>query len=290
VRTSGNPNLDHERALALSAGFIWTVIDELNLLAEFWQFAYKDRIGREDPHQKIDGWLAAMASRGGAPVLDYPGVIVDPTTGSVSEIQVSQQNTRGTTLTNGFDFGATVHLNGKTFGGSADAWGTISIGAQGTYTLSYDLPRNAVLPTVIDQGIIKCSGTSSTSSCSVLGNRNSSNIAPPLPRLRANFPISWSYKGHAVSFIGRYLGSVEDDSDAGRAGNFRGHIAAFFTMDLQYGYTIKDWIGEDVTVRIGVINLADADPPIVTTETTGYDPLLHDPRGRLVYAKLISKF
>jgi iron complex outermembrane receptor protein len=290
VRTSGNPSLNHERSVAMSGGLVWTPVDELNLLAEFWHFQYKDRIGRQDPRQRIDAWLAEQASRGGGPVLDFPGVVVDPRTGAVSEIQVSQQNTQGTTLTNGFDFGLTVNLSGKTFGGSADAWGTLSFGAQGTYTLTYDLPRNAVLPAVIDQGIVQCNGSSATSSCNVLGNRNSNNIAPPVPRLRANFPVSWQYGGHAASFIARYIGALADDSDAGRAGNFRGQIAPFFTMDLQYAYTFKDWIGETTTLRVGVINLVDSDPPVVRTETTGYEPMLHDPRGRVLYAKLITKF
>ncbi|MET0388984.1 MAG: TonB-dependent receptor, partial [Polyangiales bacterium] len=290
VRTSGNPSLNHERSIAVSAGLVWTPIDELTLLGEFWHFQYKDRIGRQDPRQRIDGWLAEMASRGGAPVLDFPGVIVDPSTGSVSEIQVMQQNTRGTTRTNGIDFGATLNLSGKTFGGTVDDWGTLSVGAQGTYTLTYDLPRNAVLSAVIDQGIIECNGSSPTASCSVLGNRNSNNIAPPLPRLRVNLPVSWLYGGHALSFIARYLGPLADDSDAGRSGNFRGEIDAFFTMDLQYSYTFENWIGEATTLRVGVVNVADTDPPVVTTETTGYEPMLHDPRGRVVYAKLITKF
>jgi iron complex outermembrane receptor protein len=290
IRTNGNPNLDNERALALSAGVVWTLIDELNLLGDFWYYQYKDRIGPEDPAQKVAAWQAAMASQGGACVTDSPGVVVNGSTCTVKEIDITQRNTRGTTLTNGFDFGLTVNLTGKTFGGSAEDWGTISVGAQGTYTLTYDLPRNAVLDPVIAQGIVKCDGTSPTSSCNVAGNRNSNNIAPPVPRLRANFPISWLYRGHTVGFIAHYTSPLDDDNDSGRAGNYAGHINPFFTMDVQYGYTVKDWIGESLTIRVGIINLADQAPPAVTSERWGYEPLLYDPRGRLLYAKLTAKF
>jgi outer membrane receptor protein involved in Fe transport len=203
---------------------------------------------------------------------------------------VSQQNTPGSTVTDGFDFGLTVNLTGKTFGGSVDDWGVLSLGAEGTYTLTYDLPRNAVLPAVIEQGIVKCDGTSPESACSVVGNRNSSNIAPPVPRLRANFPVNWLYKGHAVTFIAHYISPLQDDNDSGRPGNYAGNIRASFTMDVQYGYTIKDWIGESLTVRVGIQNLADQAPPVVTTERWGYEPLLYDPRGRIIYGKLIAKF
>jgi outer membrane receptor for ferrienterochelin and colicin len=290
VRTSGNPNLDNERALALSAGVVWTVIDELKLLGNFWHFQYKDRIGPGDPRQEVAAWEAARQKAGGACVTDSPGVIVDPATCSVKEVDVSQQNTRGTTLTNGLDFGTTVSLNGTTFGGSAEDWGTLSFGMQGTYTLTYDVPRNTLLPAVITQGIFKCDGNAPDSACSVVGNRNSNNLAPPLPRFRANFPVSWLYAGHAASFIAHYTGPLQDDNDSGHPGTFSGSIDSFFTMDLQYGYTIKNWIGNALTVRVGVINLTDQAPPIVTTSRWGYEPLLHDPRGRLLYAKLVSEF
>lgn len=290
VRTNGNPDLDHEQAVALSGGVIWTVVNELNLLAEFWHFQYENRIGREDPRQKVDAWEEERASRGGACVTDFPGIVVDEATCSVGEVGVSLQNTPGTTRTNGLDFGMTVSLSGETFGGGAKDWGTVSFGAEGTYTLSYDVPRSAILAAVVEQGIIECDGSSPDASCSVVGNRNFNNLAPPVPRLRMNFPVSWVHEGHAASFIAHYVSALEDDHDAGRSGDFSGSIDAFVTMDAQYGYTIKDWVGDALTFRVGVTNLLDQDPPVVTTETAGFEPMLHDPRGRLVYAKMISEF
>ena len=210
---------------------------------------------------------------------------------SLSEVQVLTTNTAGRTITDGLDFGVTINLTGKTFGGSVEDWGTLSFGAEGVYTLAFDVPRHTVLPALIQQGIIECDGTAPDSSCAMVGNRNVNNqVAPPLPALRANFPVSWLYAGHALSFHGHYIGPVKDDHDAGRSGNYRGEIDAFFTMDLQYGYTIKDWVGEALILRVGVANITDQDPPVVTTETAGFDPMLHDPRGRLLYAKLISEF
>ena len=46
-----------------------------------------------------------------------PGVIVDPATGAGQRGPgAARSNTQGTTLTNGFDFGA-IKLTGETFGG-----------------------------------------------------------------------------------------------------------------------------------------------------------------------------
>jgi len=51
----------------------------------------------------------------------------------------------------------------------------------------------------------------------------------------------------------------------------------------------SDLIGDATTVRVGVLNLTDADPPFVDT-INGYDFETHDPRGRLLYAKLTQEF
>jgi iron complex outermembrane receptor protein len=292
VRTNGNPNLNHEQAFAISAGVAWTVINELSLLGEFWHFQYEDRISRQDPTQVIAEWNDARAAQGNLCIDDFPGVVVSSSLAGckVAEVGVSLENTPGTTLTNGFDFGTTISLTGETFGGGPKDWGTVSFGAEGTYTLTYDVPRNALLEDVIEQGIVECDGSSPDASCSVAGNRNSNNLAPPVPRLRMNFPVSWVHEGHAASFIAHYISALEDDSEAGHAGDFSGSVDAFFTMDANYGYTIKDWVGTALTFRVGVNNLADQDPPIVTTEQTGFEAMAHDPRGRLVYAKMISEF
>jgi len=293
INTSGNPDLDHEQALALSAGFAWTMMDELNLVADFWHFQYEDRIARDDPRQKVAAWQAADCP------LNFPGIhaatsaagCTPNSTGLISEIDVAQENTEGTTLTNGLDFGVIVSLTGETFGGSTQDWGTLSFGAEGTYTLTYEIPRHAILPDVVTQGVIECDGNAPDSACDVVGNRNFNNLAAPLPALRVNFPVTWLHQGHAASFIAHYMGPLEDDHDGAHRGDFTSEpIDPFFTMDLQYGYTIKDWVGDALTLRLGVNNLADQDPPPVLSETAGFEPMLHDPRGRLVYAKLISEF
>ena len=65
-------------------------------------------------------------------------------------------------------------------------------------------------------------------------------------------------------------------------------IDSFTTFDLQYGYRIDDWIGDALTLRVGVLNLLDTDPPFVHT-TGGFIPI-HDPRGRMFLAKVIGDF
>ena len=69
-----------------------------------------------------------------------------------------------------------------------------------------------------------------------------------------------------------------DDVDPRADGSFS-TISAWVTFDAQYSYTIKNWLGRELTTRVGVYNLADADPPRVNGPTTSYDYTLADPRG-----------
>ena len=43
-------------------------------------------------------------------------------------------------------------------------------------------------------------------------------------------------------------------------------------------------------MRLGVINVLDSDPPSIPSAVWGYSAGLHDPRGRVIYAKLSQQF
>ena len=89
--------------------------------------------------------------------------------------------------------------------------------------------------------------------------------------------------------IAHYISSVEDDNDVHDDGSLGTDRSRGSHSTLQYGYTIKDWIGKELTFRVGAYNIFDKQPPSANS-TTASTPLLHDPRGRMVYAKLISQF
>jgi outer membrane receptor protein involved in Fe transport len=292
VLNSGNPKLGPEYAVTVSGGFAWTPVDELTLLAEFWSYDYRHRILPENAVQIGNQYLVDMAA-GRNP--SDPRIIAD-NNGNLQSVNVQSKNTPGSIVTNGVDFAAFVSLTGATFGGGKDDFGTISFGGQGTYTLTYDMPYAEMLTDAVKDGI-KCDGTSPTSACHVVGYRNATNaIIPPVPRWRVNFPVNWSIKGHSATVIAHYTSSVIDDQFAA---NNAGRVVALpimkglATLDLQYGYTLKDFIGKELTMRLGVYNLFDTPPPAALgggLSIAGYDPDLYDPRGRMIYAKLVSQF
>jgi iron complex outermembrane receptor protein len=285
VRNLGNPSLKPERALIVTAGLTWQPIDEIALMSDCWTYDYRDRIAVAPAEQAFENDLALMAMGG-----SDPRVIRDAT-GALQRIEVKQYNIPGHVTTSGLDFGGTLTLSGANFGGSRDSWGAISLGAQGTFTASFKYPieqaAGRLIPNTqpaVSLPTLHCDAKS----CQAVGSRNYQNFAPPLPRWRLNIPLGWNFRGHTASIIAHYLSGLEDDDDVDANGNV-GHLKAIVTFDAQYGYTIKDWIGKELSFRIGFYNIFDVLPP-PTKDINGFEALLYDPRGRMVYAKMSGAF
>jgi hypothetical protein len=262
-------------------------IDEINLSSDVWYYDYKDRIELENPQQLVDQYLRSGSN---------PRVIVDPISGQISRVTPKYININGDVITDGIDFAGFLILTDKTFGGSVpeDRQQKVSIGAVGTYVLNFNYPYSEAAPRVLPNGktlpAAYCSGSSPTSLCQGAGLRNFNNVwQVAMPRLKVNFPITWSYMDHAITFIVHYIDGYKDDVNPKPDGSFD-DISAWFTFDAQYAYRLKGVIGEELTLRVGVYNLFDADPPKVNGITTSYDYTLHDPRGRMLYVKLAAQF
>jgi outer membrane receptor protein involved in Fe transport len=237
----------------------------------------------------------------------------DPTTNLVSTILTKSINVDGEWITNGIDFGAMLTFHGGQFDGSEDDWGRISLGAQGTYTMTFDIPRHqaanrtittATTPTVMTMALPPAGCDNSgvdvsdmdltnngnpTDSCDVTGNRNANNAALPVPVWRVNFPLVYTIHGHSATAIGHYTSGLDDDVEPNLDGSFD-EIPGYFTLDLQYGYTLEEIIGEKLTLRVGMYNVLDQEPPRVNGLASAFEPGVHDPRGRMMYAKLSAEF
>ena len=84
------------------------------------------------------------------------------------------------------------------------------------------------------------------------------------------------------------LSGISNDNDVKPDGSL-GKLEAQLTCDLQYGYTIADWIGQELSLRIGIYNVFDTLPP-ATQDNNGFDATLYDPRGRMAYLKLLASY
>ena len=207
-------------------------------------------------------------------------------------------NQPGDVVTQGLDFGTIVHFDLDDVGITSSPAGTFTFAVDGSYILAYDIPRDSVADLTLDNGDTVAPDYCDSDSCDVAGLRNFANFATSLPRLRMNIPISWNDDHHSVAAIVHYISSYKDDSATDPASGDIPHadpqysyfkIDAIATLDLSYGYTLKEVIGESTTLRVGVVNLFDTDPPTVSV-LGGFDTLTHDPRGRSFYARLTQEF
>ena len=160
--------------------------------------------------------------------------------------------------TDGFDF---------TIGYTTDtSAGSFSIGADATFVSSYDL---------IDPQAGAIDGA---------GKRNFANFATSVPELRSTLYFNWNRDRHGVNVYVNHIDSYLDDE--GGPGAFA-NIGSHRTLDAQYNFTFEH--AALITLSLGGLNLTDERPPRVATNL-GFDSKVHDPRGRMLYAKLAMAF
>ena len=159
--------------------------------------------------------------------------------------------------TDGFDFSVayTMEL----------AAGTLRLGAQATAVSTYDLadPQAGVIDGA--------------------GKRNFANFATSVPELRGNVFINWQRDIHGVNVYVHHIDSYLDDGEPGALRPIGSHA----TVDAQYNVALEQFAG--VTLSFGGFNLTGEDPPPVATNG-GFDSKVHDPRGRLLYARASVSF
>lgn len=276
----GSPDLKSEKAQVISAGLEWSPAKLLSLESDLWYYDYHDIIIRENAQQIYRNAINDTT-------LDDPRVVLSDD-GRLVRVETRFTNATKVTTT-GLDFGLVLRLKLKDFGVDEDI-GSFSFGVQGTYIHDYNIPRKDVPNIVLDDRTEVDPPDCDGDSCDVSGNRNFANFAFSLQKLRANFPITWSHKGHGVTFIVHFISGYKNDEMYDSRGKYY-DIDSLTTLDLQYSYTLDDVIGLNTTFRLGVTNLLDEPPPHVDTNSGyGYDTLTHDPRGRLIYARLAQEF
>lgn len=118
-----------------------------------------------------------------------------------------------------------------------------------------------------------------------VGNRNFTNFGSPTPAWRFNTGMSWTTEDHDLRFYVRHISGMDDDQNPGD------RVGAMTTVDAQYTFNLGSLFegGEGSNFQVGVINAFDKKPPYIATNG-GFESRTHDPRGRMVYAKISAAF
>ena len=117
--------------------------------------------------------------------------------------------------------------------------------------------------------------------------------------LRCEIEQQIGFAGHTLGVTARYIDGYNDDSELTiEERNLPGidkietatgeAIPSWLVFDALYGFAFgsDDWKGR---FTVGVLNLLDEPPPAVQGPL-GYEVGVHDPRGRVLYARVAGEF
>ncbi|MFN3836405.1 MAG: TonB-dependent receptor plug domain-containing protein [Brevundimonas sp.] len=251
--TSGDGGLKPEKSESLSLGALWRPVEGLQLGLDAWRFDYTDQVVKESAQAVID--QAAADTAAGLTGTAAQGRITRSPSGALTFVQLYFINA-SSIETQGIDLSA--RYGRELWGGRATA------SATWTYVDSYDIRLNDEATQV-----------------SGVGSTNLSNIGRSLPRNRGEFALGWSGGTNALTALVHYTDSYRND----RSGITDATIASQTTADLLYSRTI----GADLDLALGVVNVFDKAPPLAQF-ALGYDPVVADPRGRVISVGLAKRF
>jgi iron complex outermembrane receptor protein len=248
----GGRDIKPETGEAWNFGLSYQHDSGLSVDMDYWNYKFSDVIIVEN-HQAIVDQYPNDVSR---VIRSSP----DGTSGSIIMVIVDFVNA-SSVETQGFDLN--LRYTAET------DFGTLMPFFEATHVLKYDL---------VDPQAGAIDGA---------GNRNFANFGSPTPKWRFNTGLAWANDMHDLRFYVRHVSSMSDDQPS----NIGSEVGSMTTMDAQYTLNLGSLFddADGSSLQVGVINAFDKAPPYVATNG-GFESRTHDPRGRMVYAKVTARF
>ena len=144
---------------------------------------------------------------------------------------------------------------------------------------SFETPFGEVSPFVKGALLLGYDVTNAGQRIDALNRLNRANVGAPNQRLKTNIGASLRRGRMNLEARVQHVGGYEDDGG--------GDIDAFTTLDANAAFALDGFPSRaaDTTLRFGVLNATDADPPFVNIAGS-YDPRSADPRGRRLFVRL----
>ena len=108
------------------------------------------------------------------------------------------------------------------------------------------------------------------------------------PEFRATATLTWRNDGWGAGLFVNHVGSVYDTGPAQVDGRYY-ELDAWTTVSIYGQYAFRDGVLDGSSVRVGVRNIEDKDPPLASNNF-GYLGALHNATGRYWYATLSKRF
>lgn len=259
VIAEGNPDLVPQEADTLNFGVTWEpsegFLEGLRLAVDYWDVEYENIIVQQNAQTLL------FTDPLGPNIIRTEGIDGGP--GTVSRIEIDFVNAAFLEAS-GIDIEA---------GYSWDTdFGFFDINTAVAYFREFEL-QDPDTGEIIDAA----------------GQRNFTNFARSLPRWRINSVLTWNYDIHTFNAVLRWTDGYEDENQP--VGSEFFEIDDHFTVDFAYTVQLPSFTDrfDSPLIKLGVINATDNAPPFVFSDI-GFDGVVHDPRGRIVYAEITQRF
>ena len=287
----GNPDLSPEVADTYSVGFVFTptFFRGFSFSADYFDITVEGAITALDPNIVLDN----CAISGDAELCSL--VHRAPNTGSlwVGGGFVEGQNINiGFLKTAGVDFEANWRVPVADWG--MESIGGLDLSFQGTWL--HKLETDPGIPALDNQGNVLAT------SFDCAGFFGASGCGTPNPEWRHRLRVTWTtpLDGLGLSVSWRYFGGVKnglttnDPYFGGVADPEVAELGAQNYFDLAATWRVKD----NYTLRLGVNNVFDRDPPLIGQDTGGTDvrangntyPGVYDALGRYIFMSVTADF
>ncbi|HBK47637.1 MAG TPA: TonB-dependent receptor [Xanthomonadaceae bacterium] len=250
---TSNPDLQPEKSKSYTFGFVYSPswVSGLDVSLDWWKIKITDAITEFSANQILTQCYQYNVS-------SFCDLITRDSTGLVTNIVIQPMNV-GAVRMEGYDLAAHYKLPETSFG-------QFMVSLDSTYVARNEQQQD---------------GNSAWEAYNGIYHQSNPNW-----RVRGTLGVDWSYGNFAANWSVRYYSGMKDyDSELDDNGDYR-HVAASAFHDMQVSYQLP-W---NATVRVGVNNVLDRDPPVVLSAfANSFDPAYSIP-GRYSYLQYTQRF
>ena len=249
----GNPNLKPATSKNMSAGFIWTITDGIDLTVDYWAIDYKDRIEVESAQVKLNN-----NPNGSSVTRNQFGELI-----AVSTTYFNEEKTE----VNGLD----IELNAF----KSTQYGDFNFTIKATELSEFLTPEHHEEEEHEEHSIM----------VNRVGKFNYDAHTHSLPKLRLNTFLSWTINNLTLGMNSRYLDGYSNERPIPMSAVSLGYTNQIKSL-LVHDFSItKSFQLSEGTFEIGlgVMNAFDKKAPLLyDAPDFSFDTRVHDPRGRLI--------
>jgi outer membrane receptor protein involved in Fe transport len=277
---SGNEDLKPEEADNASVGFVYQPrfipprYGKLVLTTDFWSIREKNVIGILGAQNQINYDLLLRLSGSSNPNVVRDAPVGTNTVGAVAYVNDTYANLQPRVV-QGYDFSLDYDLDDT-------AWGDFGVALNVAKLSKYDQSASPV-ERILMQAI--ADGTLAGLTVASAGNQIKRD---GFPEFRGSATFTWRRDGWGAGVFVSHVGEVYDTVPTQVDGQYF-PVKAWTTVNLYGQYAFQGGRLDGATVRIGVRNVGDKDPPI-SSSNFGYMGALYNATGRYWYLNASKRF